>query len=783
MIKKAARSWMCPSCIYQRGHFQRRSGSSSAATSNFKPLPVLVDHTPPGAFHDDKVLRDVFDSKDFWKDFSRSSWLASTGSNVGLFKNRYLTSPEGFNDFADANLKKSKRIVAKIAGTSSVRDYRSIVRDMDRLSDMLCRVIDLSDFVRSTHPDEGMQIAASWAHAKMLEFMNVLNTTSVLNDKLAIALANPEIVNSWSEEERTVAQSLLKDFAKSAVSLPATVKGAFVKLSGEISRVGQDFADHIGPAQGQITVQSNKLKGLEPMLVKRITSWSRARIPTTGGVGKAVLMTAHDEDLRREVLIATRTAPEAQISRLHELLRKRAELSRQTGHESYAHMTLADKMAKSPESVNQFLHALSKQNKPRVQQEVNELLKAKIQYTNNATASLLPWDRDYYASQLRSSMRSVSRSPDFLMSFFSIGTVMQGLSRLFTRLYGVRFVPRKTMPGETWNEDVRCLDVYSETDGHVAVLYCDLFSRSGKSPNPAHFTIRCSREIGREEIEEAQASPSNLFSAPEEDVNDGMAISNANGVLKQLPTIALICDFQISEPSLLSFAEVQTLFHEMGHAIHSILGRTALQEVSGTRCATDFAELPSVLMEHFASDPAVLRLFARHYKTDQPLPYGMIAERIALDKLFSGSDAEHQIILAMVDQTYHSSLPLDLDFDSTQVYHDVQKSQGVLPPDPAETNWQGFFGHLYGYGSVYYSYLFDQVLAKRIWQVVFKSGNDGASISRVNGEWLKESMLKWGGGRDPWMCVANVLDDKRVENGGEQAMAIVGSWWGSKKDT
>jgi mitochondrial intermediate peptidase len=779
MLKRA--SCRSCTCIY-RGRVQKRSRSTATVTSETKPQSILVENTAPGATHDDRVLRDIFDSKIFWKDFSQPARFGYRGSNVGLFQNRYLTAPEGFAAFAQENLMKSKKIVKKVMGASSLDDYRSIVRDLDRLSDMLCRVTDLSDFVRSTHPDRDMQAAASRAQTMMLKFMNILNTTSILNDKLGIAMANPDVMNYWSEEERVVAQSLRRDFAKSAINLPDTTKDAFVRLSGEISQIGQAFVDHIGPATAGIMVQSNRLKGLDPILVKSINSWGRAMIPTAGSISMEVLRGVQDEDIRREVFIAGRTTPQTQHSRLHELLRKRAELSKLTGHESYAQMTLADRMAKSPDSVNQFLHALSRQNKPKVQQEMDEILKAKMKYANNQGVSLLPWEKDFYANQLRSSMRSSARTPDFLASYFSLGTVMQGLSRLFSRLYGVRFVPHETMPGETWNDDVRRLDVVSETDGHVAVLYCDLFSRPGKSPNPAHFTLRCSREIAKEEIEEARSSPKKMFSTPEEDVNDGMATSATTGVLKQLPTIALICDFQAdAEPSLLTFAEVRTLFHEMGHAIHSILGRTALQEVSGTRCAADFAELPSILMEYFAADPSVLGLFARHYRTDQPLPFTLIAEKIALDERFAGSDMENQIILSMVDQAYHSSLPLDPFFDSTKVYHELQRAHGVLPPDPVETSWQGFFGHLYGYGATYYSYLFDRALAKRIWQVAFKSGKDGASISRANGEKMKDSVLRWGGGRDPWACVADVLDDGRVEGGDEKAMAIVGSWLGEEK--
>jgi intermediate peptidase len=214
----------------------------------------------------------------------------------------------------------------------------------------------------------------------------------------------------------------------------------------------------------------------------------------------------------------------------------------------------------------------------------------------------------------------------------------------------------------------------------------------------------------------------------------------------------------------------------MGHAIHSILGRTAFQNVSGTRCATDFAELPSVLMEHFAADPSVLALFASHYETDKPLPYEMVAEKLALDKKFEAADVENQIILSMLDQSLHSSLPLSSSFSSTQVYHNIQHQHGVLPPDPAGTCWQGFFGHLYGYGATYYSYLFDRVLARRVWQKVFRDGKEEGSIDRTNGERMKEAVLKHGGARDPWTCLSDVLGDERLKPGGEQAMQLVGSW-------
>ena len=467
------------------------------------------------------------------------------------------------------------------------------------------------------------------------------------------------------------------------------------------------------------------------------------------------------------------------------MLSKRAELAKLSRFQSYAHMSLEDKMAKTPEAVNGFLQELSKDNRPRVESCLVDIVAAKRAYTKKPDSVLQPWDKEFYMSQVLSSVPSRLRNADFLSSYFSLGRVMQGLSRLFTRLYGIRFVPRENMPGETWNSDVRTLDIISETDGHVAVLYCDLFARPGKSPNPAHFTIRCSRRIRDGEIQEAAAIADPLFESAEQAANDGMAFSRTPNGVMQLPIIALICNFATNPgsktPSLLSFNEVTTLFHEMGHAIHSILGRTSFQEVSGTRCATDFAELPSIIMEHFAADPSVLSLFARHYETDQPLPVEMIAEKLALDKKFESVDTEHQLILSLLDQACHSQLALNPSFNTTEIFHSLQRQHGVMPPDPAGTCGEGFFGHLFGYGGSYYSYLFDRVLAERIWQQVFSGGREGGGLARGNGERFKDEVLKWGGARDPWKCLADVLRDERVENGGEKAMQLVGSWGAERR--
>ncbi|CAL5870441.1 uncharacterized protein PFLUO_LOCUS4678 [Penicillium psychrofluorescens] len=785
MLPLRRRPWTCRKCLQQ---LQSRAFETAASPTPRTPFQYPpVDTSSPKKNVDDATIRRVFDSQPFWKEFSQQR-SAIAPRRAGLVQNQYLTSPEGFRVFANISLQKCQAIVAKVLEASTLEEYRAMARDLDRLSDLLCRVIDLSDFIRTIHPDPQIQEAATQAYALMFEYMNVLNTTTGLHDQLSKAAANPEVVSHWTEAEKIVAQILIKDFSNSAIHMPPAERQRFVNLSNDISQIGSEFFNGAEPAKSQVTFSANSLQGLDPMLVQKIKKWNnKAPVPTMGIVPRLVLRSVRDEEVRKDVYLATRTSSTRQVQRLEQLMMKRAELAQLSGYNSFAHMTLSDKMAKTPEAVSNFLTSLVGSNRGPVREELSQLQDLK-------GGPLQPWDHAYYVHKrvMEYSQSRRSRQLSIVPEFFSLGTVMQGLSRLFDRLYGVRLVPQETAPGETWHPDVRRLDVVDEAEQHIAVIYCDLFSRPSKHPNPAHFTLRCSRDISAEEIAESASIGQSAHP------NDGMAtaMDPQTQTLRQLPTIALVCDFQepltngSGRPTLLSEQSVRTLFHEMGHAVHSVLGQTPLQSISGTRCSTDFAELPSVLMESFATAPEVLSLYARHWQTDEPLSESMMRS-MALDRTAHGSiygavENESQILMALVDQAYHS-MPVEATangIDTTDIYHQVFSQYSSLPdPDNIRprTSWQGFFGHLYGYGATYYSYIFDRAIANKLWQDVFLSGR--ASVDRAAGERYKNEVLRWGGGRNGWRCVAGVLGsenpsnkDGRLAEGGDEAMREVGRW-------
>jgi intermediate peptidase len=787
MLQRLARTkpapWVCSRCLQQsQRQRQRRFNSTFAAAA------AARDHAPPSTLYglsasgktDDDALRKVFDNAPFWDSFRRG---ASKAKPAGIIGNKYLTHPEGFVDFVTITIQRCNAVVQKVSQAETVEEFKYMVKDLDKLSDLLCRVIDLADFVRSTHPNRRFQAMAVKAYHTVFQYMNQLNTTPILYNQLKKASDIPEVFESWTEEERIVARILMEDFARFGIGLDDATRERLVDLSGEIAEVGSQFVEGMTPETLTLKFDSKRMKGLDPNLAKALTKWGETKISTMHHESQAVLRFVEDADVRRETYSAIRTASKSSIARLEKMLKLRAELAQLSGYETFAHMTLENKMAKTPHAVDTFLKALYEDSRPSVLADLEELteLKRSDAHQHNFPDRINAWDKFYYTQKMLATMEGhyKQRTPDSLSAYFSVGTVLQGISRLFTQLYGVRLVPHETAPGEVWEDGVRRLDVMSDTEGRIAVLYCDLFSRPGKTPNPAHFTLRCSREILSSELEEMQHMQ-HRFDSPIEAATDGMFVSyNAErNTYFQLPTIALICDFSkpaSPRPTLLNIHDVRTLFHEMGHALHSILGRTALQNVSGTRCATDIAELPSVLMEHFAFCPHVLGLYARHWETDAPLPMQALEKRIAIDNRNGYTDLESQILLAMLDQAYHSTNPLDPKFNSTNVYHDVYNRYASVP-EPKNTTWQGFFGHLFGYGATYYSYLFDRAIAAKIWKDVFQEGKGEGSLNRENGELYKNELLKWGGGRDGWQCLAGVLKDEKLAEGGERAMREVGRW-------
>ncbi|KAK2519097.1 Mipep [Columba guinea] len=663
---------------------------------------------------------------------------SAAGRETGLFGVPELSCPEGFQEAQDKALQESEQLVQKACSTPPGPETVMI---FDQLSDALCRVADLADFVKIAHPDFAFREAAEEACRNIGTMVEKLNTDVELCQSLRRLLADEVVMSSLDPETRRVAELFMFDFEISGIHLDEEKRKKAVNLNVRILDLCNEFLTgaHL----------PNKID--KHVLPEHI----RYNFTAKGNYLQVAGLHADcPDDLVREAAYKIFLYPNAeQLTRLEDLLASRNSLAQLVGYDTFAHRALQGTMAKNPETVTQFLEQLSDQLSKRTQKDFEMMTKMKMKL-NPQNSKLMPWDHPYYSGVLRaeSSILPVDREemagklwmildvwgeedvkvldglctwynidPGLYCPFFSLGACMEGLNSLFSQLLGISLYAEQTQKGEVWSEDVRKLAVVHETEGLLGYIYCDFFQRPDKPHQDCHFTVRGGR-------------------------------LRENGEY-QLPVVVLMLSLPHSTrgaPTLLTPGMMENLFHEMGHAMHSMLGRTRYQHVTGTRCATDFAEVPSILMEYFANDYRVVNQFARHYKTGQPLPKNMVSRLCESKKVCAAADMQLQVFYAALDQIYHGKHPLKKS--TTEILKETQEKVYGLPYVP-NTAWQLRFSHLVGYGAKYYSYLMSRAVASMVWKQCFAQD----PFDRAMGERYRREMLAHGGGKEPILMVQGML--------------------------
>ncbi|TYJ57146.1 hypothetical protein B9479_002060 [Cryptococcus floricola] len=740
---------------------------------------------------------------------SGPSVYADPGPRRGLFLHEPLMSPCSLKRLTNRTLVHATAIVDRIVSApfdSTGKELRLVIKNLDRLSDLICGVIDMCELVRNAHPDQSWKRESDQAYTVLCGFMNELNAKRELWESLVKATTHPH-PEPLSSLELKVAHTFLADFERSGIHLPPVARANFVKHSDNLISLGRSFLSsaHSGPSP----MPAIEIPRPESLLGGNLDAEFVHQLPRNGRQGPALVVPgsweasmishhARDGEARRLVYMGSMREDKDRVRVLEEMLTERAKLADVLGKESWAHIVLADKMAKTPHNVMGFLESLLKHNHLAAQTDVARLQGLKwTALTGNPSESstrarhlapLYAWDKEYYSRKYTSSLSPSGELPS-IAPYFSVGTVMAGLSNIFSKLHGISFRPSSIAQGEVWHSSVRRLDVLDEKEGVIGYIYCDFFSRPSKPIGAAHYTVRCSRRVDDDDVDGDRMSPG-------WDKSYGGGLETRGEVLQgkegrfQLPIVVLTTNFgSVAEgsPALLDWNELETLFHEMGHAIHSMIGRTEYHNVSGTRCPTDFVELPSILMEHFVSSPEVLSTFGRHYITGEALPIDLIESHLRLNQSLSALEVHGQISMALLDQKYHSLHHGKDSFDSTAIWNQLQTDVGVIDPVPG-TAWQTQFGHLYGYGAMYYSYLFDRAIAGKVWSTlftgpsprgIFGDADAGGILNRDGGDVLKDRVLKWGGGKDPWEMVGDVIgghEGEVVSRGDKRALELVGSW-------
>lgn len=629
--------------------------------------------------------------------------LDKSGKNVGLFGMPELTRPEGFLEAQEKSLAEVKDLLNEVIHTQPCQE---VVVLFDKLSDALCRVADLSDFVRIAHPDEKFRKAAEDACMAVSATVEVLNTNTELHRSLRRLLDDRAVMSSMDEESQRVAQLFMFDFEQSGIHLEESTRKKFVSLNEELLMLGSYFLQNT-------QIGHSVPKDMIPPHIKHCFTIDGSNVTINS------LYSDSPNDLVREASYKIYLHPNKDQSEiLDRLLAGRHELANLVEFPTWAHRALRGTMAGSPEKVMSFLTSTSDKLFDRVEKEMDELRRVKATH-NPSSADILAWDPPFYMGLTRSDRYAIS--PSDYTPYFSLGACMEGLQVLMDKLYNIELENVQPDHGEVWAPDVLKLEVRHRKEGLLGYIYCDFFQRPGKPHQDCHFTIRGGRLLD-----------DNSY---------------------QMPKIVLACSMPSSRSGslpLLTHGMMENLFHEFGHAIHSMLGRTRYQHVTGTRCSTDYAEVPSILMEYFANDYRVLREFARHHQTNETLPEEMINRLCQSKKFGSAYEMQTQVFYSILDQVYHGNHPLDRP--TVEILEEIQKQHSSIPYVPGSA-WHLRFGHLVGYGAKYYSYLYSRAVASKVWHGCFAAD----PLSQETGEKYRREMLSHGGGKEPAVMVENMI--------------------------
>ncbi|GLU36268.1 oligopeptidase A [Pseudomonas sp. NBRC 100443] len=540
------------------------------------------------------------------------------------------------------------------------------------------------------------------------------------------ALAASPAAANFDVAQKTILEHALRDFRLSGIDLPAEQQKRYAEIQARLSELGSRFSNQLLDATQAWTkhvTDEAALAGLTDSAKAQMQQAAQAKgldgwlISLEFPSYFAVMTYADDRALREEVYAAycTRASDQGPNAGqndngpvMQEILDLRQELARLLGYANFSALSLATKMAESPEQVLHFLRDLAARSKPYAQQDLDQL---KAYAAEQGCAQLQSWDSGYYGEKLREARYSVSQ--EALRAYFPVDKVLSGLFAIVQKLYGIQI--RELHDFERWHPDVRLFEI-EENGQHVGRFYFDLYARANKRGGAWMDGARDRRR-------------------------------DAAGQLIA-PVAYLVCNFTPAvngKPALLTHDEVTTLFHEFGHGLHHLLTRVEHAGASGINgVAWDAVELPSQFMENWCWEPEGLALISGHYETGAPLPQDILEKMLAAKNFQSGLMMVRQLEFSLFDFELHTSHG---DGRSVlDVLNGVRDEVAVMRP-PAYNRFANSFAHIFagGYAAGYYSYKWAEVLSAD----AFSRFEEEGVFNPQTGAAFREAILAKGGSQEP----------------------------------
>lgn len=602
---------------------------------------------------------------------------------------------------------------------SEARTFANTMQPLDAVAGVLGEALGAIDFVNMLYPDATMHEAATNATNELRKLNEELFSG---NKKVYLALV-AYLEHGYKKDRLDPAEQYLLDetmafYKRRGMHLSDEALTKLSALKNEIDALEKEFSLNIDGDTSSITATRAQLAGMNEAVVNALEKTGddcyllRCDYPTASEVQGY----CSDADTRKRFFEAfgNRAYP-ANMAVLEKMLNLRDQFAQVLGFESFAAYEISGEMAKSPERVASFLQQLVNKATAKAQQEValvKQDLPAGVELDEKGRFN--PWDYGYVCSQYKKKHLKVDQRE--IAEYFPVDTALQGMLNIYQQLLSLSFTVLE--PTWAWHDDVRVLEVKNAKTGLLfGYVALDLYPRPGKYGHAC-----CGMVVSSVLNEKAEASGGR---------EPGLAVVVAN-----FPRATA------DKPALFKHSDVETFFHEFGHAMHCMMAATKLYSHAGYQTKTDFVELPSQIFEEWLYDRDLLKSLSSHYKTGEPLPDHLIDTLIALKQFDSGQMVLGQVRNALMSLRYHLA-GQNKDTDAIRLELGEQLLPHIAPTQT--THFQANFGHLGGYSSRYYGYLWSQVFALDVFYQLRPRG----LVNPATGDWFVSEILGKGGSKDP----------------------------------
>lgn len=572
------------------------------------------------------------------------------------------------------------------------------------------------------HPDQQIIDLATKLDLELGNFFNETFYSKRLFTLVHDFIASPKFAELQDWQKYQV-QKAAQDLFNFGCSLNAEQFKEVKRLQKLIEEKSTEFSKNIFEYKKKVYCSENELEGISLRFLQAVPRAENGdyEIGTSYPIVFEILKYCHNEETRKKVwLNFSNVGYPANDSTLSQIVAYRNEMAGILNYPDFASLGLCDKMAKSPQAVRSFLLDLAARLQLPVDQEVAELLKAKPDSVKLTQEGLIePWNLAYLQGAYEKQFLSLD--DNLVAEYFPLDHSLQKMFDLYQNLLGLKFELVKS-PKNVWHEDVFLIKVFRKNDDQcLGFLYIDLFPREKKYNHACLYPV---------------------------------VVGFKNELYRSLPVACVIANFSKPDSSgvaLLKHSEVETFFHEFGHAMHAILGgHVELGTVAGTNVLLDFVEAPSQMFQEWMWQPEILASITSHYKTNEPLPEPLISAMLKKRTAFLANFVARQIHLAFFSLECYSKEIRYFSFNELrQRIAEIVPSAIVFHP---EAHSYASFGHLTGYGAGYYSYLWSEVFAKDLWSEVKKRG-----LSSPLAGSLIVDLLSQGGMKDPSVLLTDVL--------------------------